>query len=142
MGDDIFFLIALLWVAFIIGLSVVYRKNVGKPIFPRIPDNALFAEKRASANFAGNCLLLSVTDQKVWLVPQFPFTLMFLPEIYRLEKEVPVSQISSVDASNSWFGNNLIVSYEDDGPRNLRVRLREPFVAKNVIERAKQALRS
>lgn len=138
MGDDIWFIIAPLWIAVVVGISIVYRKNAEKPIFPKFPENALFAEKRASSSFASNCLMVWVTNRSVHLVPQFPFNLMFLPEIYRLEKEVPISRVSKVEISNSWFGNNLIVTYDEGGPRKLRVRVRAPQAAKEAIERAKQ----
>ena len=141
MGVDIWFLIAPLWIALVIGASIIYRKNVGKPIIPELPDNALFAEKRASGPFASNCLMVWVTDRALHLSPQFPFNLVFLPEIYRLEKEVPVWKISKIDTSNSWFGHNMIVTYDDGGPRKFRVRIRQPQAAKDAIERAKQIRR-
>ena len=78
---------AFLWLALVIAASIFYRRRVGKPIFPRAPANALFAEKRCSGNSrrsiltqiggASNCLLIYVADRTLHIVPQFPFNLMF-----------------------------------------------------------------
>jgi hypothetical protein len=78
------------WVAIFIALSIGYRRWSGKPIFPRIPANARFAEHWASGGFASNCLLVAVTDAALIVVPRFTFNLMFLPQIYGLEHVIPL----------------------------------------------------
>jgi hypothetical protein len=124
------FWIPLCWIAFVIALSIVVRRRAGKVLMPRIADNAIFAERWASGRMAGNCLLVAVTTDALTVAPRFPFNLMFLPEIYGLEKDIPLPTIARVERLRGWPGNNVAVFYGDP-TRKLLLRLRDPdaFVA-------------
>ena len=117
------------WIFSIILLSIVVRRVRGKPIFPRIPDDALFVERKASGPWAANCLIVAVSPDAILVTPFFPFNLMFLPEIYGLEVSIPVDDVLSV-AEARHFGSNILVIYGEAG-KKLRLRLRDPaaFVA-------------
>jgi hypothetical protein len=118
--------VAVGWVALIIGLSVIVRRRAGKPIIPRVPDGALYAERWASGPWASNCLLVYVTDEVLSVVPRFPFNLMFLPEVYGLERTVPLRAIREVKQTRGFgFISNVAVTY-GDRPRKLRLKLRDP----------------
>jgi hypothetical protein len=124
VGTPWFFWFAPAWVAAGILLSILYRRRAGKPIYPKVPANACYAERRGSAPFAANCLLVWVTPDALEMVPRFPFNLMFLPEIYRLERSIPVGTIREVERTR-FSPNNVIVTYGDEG-RRLRLRVGRP----------------
>jgi hypothetical protein len=119
-----FFWAALAWVIFVIALSVFYRRRTGRPIYPKVPINARYSEKWASATFANNCLMVWVTDDALSVVPRFPFNLMFLPEFYRLERSIPMGQIREVRRKHG-LGNNVVVTYGMDS-KELRLRVSRP----------------
>jgi len=113
------------WLALVSGASAIYRKSNGKPIIPRLPQGALFAERFGSSTWANNCLLVSVTADELRVVPFFPFTLGFLPEIYRLDQRVSVRTIRSVELFETSWGNNVLIRYGPD-ERALKLKLRNP----------------
>ncbi len=78
------------WIVFVIGVSIVFRRSRGKPLFPKVPVDAIYVEKSASGRWASNCLLVAVTQKALSVVPKFPFNLMFLPEVYGLERTIPI----------------------------------------------------
>ena len=127
---DWFIWLAIGWVALVVLLSVLMRKASGKPIIPSVPANAIFAERRASGKMASNSLIVAVTPDALIVTPRFPFNLMFLPEIYRLEHTISRSAVRGVARIASRWGNNVTVTY---GPheRELGLKLRDPegFVA-------------
>jgi hypothetical protein len=132
MGDDQFpvwfFWLSLIWIVFLVLLSVVIRKARDKPIVPKVPQNALYAERSASGGMASNCLIVAVTPDALVVTPRFPFNLMFLPEIYGMEHNVPRSTITQVSAARSW-GSNVTISRREG--RDLKLKVRDPagFVA-------------
>ena len=134
MSDDPFpdwFLWAAIgWVTFVILLSVLVRKGSGKPIVPRVPADAVFAERRASGRMASNCLIVAVTPRTLLITPRFPFNLGFLPEIYGLEHTIARADLREVSCTGSHWGNNVAVTYGPQG-RRLGLRLHDPagFVA-------------
>ena len=123
----VMFAAAFAWVALIYGVSIVVRRAKGKPIFPKVPAGALYADKWASGRWASNCLIVSVTDKAVSVVPKFPFNMGFLPEIYGLERTIPVASVREVRCLRS-FGlfNNVAVVYDDGVQRELRLKVRNP----------------
>lgn len=135
--DFAWFAVTILWIVFWIAASIIYRKRAGKPIIPRFPADTIFAEKKASGRLASNCLMVAVTNQRFFVTPQFPFNLMFLPEIYGNEHDIPVSEILDVTCSSKWLGHNLFVTYGLRGPKKLRLRVRDPEAAREAIHRAK-----
>ena len=114
-------------------LSVLYRRNAGKPLFPKIPADARYAERWGSGPFASNCLLVWITADRLEVVPRFPFNLMFLPEIYRLERSIPISTIRKVERKRFSL-NNVIVTYGDE-ERRLRLRAGRPDDLVAALER-------
>jgi len=81
----ILFPIACIWMSTVAVASILYRKRLGKPLFPRAPRNAVFAESWRSGRSldglariggAQNCLLVHVADGVLTIVPNFPFDLM------------------------------------------------------------------
>ena len=125
------------WLAFIIAMSIFYRRYAGKPIFPRAPVNAVFIEKRCSGHSrsnilttlggASNCLLVYVADRSVHIVPQFPFNLMLLPEVWRLEVSAAASTIKIISGGEIFGRTSIILTIgrPDDG-RSFRLWLRRP----------------
>ena len=93
-------------------------------MFPTVPTDAIYADKRASGRWARNCLLVAVTDKALSVVPKFPFNLMFLPEIYGLERTIPLRNIRDVRRLRGLgLGNNVAVDY---GETELRLKVRNP----------------
>lgn len=130
---DWFIWIAGGWVILIIGFSIVIRKMSDKDIFPTAPDDALFAERGASARMASRCLLVAVTKNALVVTPTFPFNLMFLPQVYGLEHDIPISSIDQIQTKRSWLGSNAIVSYGKG--RKLALKLKQPEKFDAVIQK-------
>jgi len=122
------------WVALVIGASVIYRRASGKPIFPRIPVHARFADRWASGDFASNCLLVAVSDNTLTVVPRFPFNLMFLPQIYSLEHNIPLATIKRIEIMKGLFARSVLIVYGDND-RSLRLRVRDPLALETALRR-------
>ena len=105
-------------------LSILYRRKAGKPMFPKVPAIARYAERWASTPFASSGLLVWVAEDTLHVVPRFPFNLMFLPEIYHLERTIPFSAIREVERRGFCRGK-VIVTYGDER-RRLRLYVRRP----------------
>lgn len=129
-----FAFLAPLWVAAFIAASVMYRRRAGKPIFPRIPADARFVDRWASADFASNCLLVAVTDGELIVVPRFPFNLMFLPEIYGMEHRIPLKSISKVEIRKLFLSTSLFVTFGEQD-RTLRLRVRDLVALEKALRR-------
>lgn len=131
------FLFPFIWIIGWVGVSVIYRLRVGKPLFPRIPGDAIVSQRLASGRNrrnwliglgrARNCLNVAVTRNELLVSPMFPFNLMFLPEIYGLEVRLPLSSITSVERTASLWGEMLTVHFGDKGPLDLRLRDPDSF---------------
>ena len=116
--------LAFAWIVFVIGVSIMFRRSRGKPVFPAVPADALYVDKSASGRWASNCLLVAVTDKALSVVPKFPFNLGFLPEIYGLERTIPLRNIREVRRLRGLgLGNNVAVDY---GEAELRLKVRNP----------------
>lgn len=127
---------AFAWIALWIGASILYRGSRGKPIFPRKPDHTLFFERYGSGNSnknlltklggASNCLSVAVTNDSLIVQPIFPFNLMFLPEIYGLEYDIPRKNIRSVIEKKALLGRvtTLEFSTTDGKQHSIDLRLR------------------
>jgi hypothetical protein len=129
--------VAIAWTVFVVGISIVFRRSKGKPVFPVVPSGALYVDKWASGRWASNCLLVAVTDNAVTVVPRFPFNLMFLPEVYGLERTIPMTTVREVRRLQS-FGlfNNVAVVYDDGVQRELRLRVRKPQAFVDAVGRS------
>ena len=135
--------VALLWLAMVVSASVIYRRRAGKPIVPRAPVDATFVEKGCSGNSqsnfltelggASNCLLVYVAGQRLHIVPQFPFALMFLPEIWRLEATADVSKVSLSAPTRSFGRASVFLTIHESRPRSFRLWLRDPAGLQQAI---------
>ena len=129
---------AWLWVGGGIALSVFFRLRRRKPIFAKPPADALFVERRTSGrslrNFvtsvggASNALMVAVTPDAVVVQPHFPFTLMFLPEVYGLDEVVTRSRLRKVEEVGGILGRKIVLEFSSTarGDERLELRLRDP----------------
>lgn len=136
-------LIPLLWISGWIGASVVFRLSKGKPLWPSAPANSRFVERWASGNCldtlwgrlwgARNCLLVTLSDTELYVSPQFPFNLMFLPEIYGLEDRIPYDRVRGCEQIDRWYGKSVrlefVRSNGSDSTFNLILRKRQEFLS-------------
>jgi hypothetical protein len=130
-------------IAWFVG-SIVYRSLSGKRVFPRAPDDATFKEAwRSGRSLTGllgrlggarNCLLIYVADGELTITPLFPFTLMFLPEVYSLQMQAPARAVS-VARTRGLMGTGLRLSIEGDpGPR-FEIWLKDPDAFEAALRR-------
>ena len=129
------FLFPPLWIAGVIAASIWNRRRKGKPIFPKAPLDATFSEKGCSgrslkgalSKFGGanNCLLVYVQGNRLVITPQFPFNLMFLPEIYGLGNAVPVEKITAIVPITSFVRKALRVEFDHNGPTPVELVLND-----------------
>ena len=127
-----------------VGVSIVYRRAHGKPVLFFGLENAVFQESRASGRStrswftrlggARNALIVAVTHDRLVVRPYFPFNLMFLPEIYGLEYEVPLRDVMRVEEKKPLLWTMVHVEFRDPASNEVRkliLRLRDPkaFVA-------------
>ena len=77
---------------------------------------------------ARNALFVGVSPESVYVLPQFPFNLLFLPEIYGLEHVIPRGQIRRAVSVSSLLGNEVRVEFNGaSGASNeLALKLRRP----------------
>jgi hypothetical protein len=136
-------LVPLFWIAAWIGASVIFRLSRGKPLWPSAPPNPRFVERYASGNCldtlwgrlggARNCLLVTLSETELYVTPQFPFNLMFLPEIYGLEAHVPYQRIRSCTLIDRWYGKSVRIEFTrssgSDSTFSLLMRKRKEFLA-------------
>lgn len=130
-----------LWVGTIVLLSILRRRHIGKPVFPKPPGAALFVERRTSGRnlktmrgrFGGakNCLLVVVTETELSVEAMFPFNLMFLPEVYGLDFRIKRSTIQHIDTKPGVFGETIVVQAADE---HFELRLRNPTSFKLALE--------
>ncbi|MEG3143434.1 hypothetical protein U1839_02095 [Sphingomonas sp. RT2P30] len=146
------FLIPLLWVVLAVGISVAFRRINDKPIIPRLPTGARFAERIASGRSlrsiitrfggAGNCLMVAVTGDRLVVTPFFPFTLMFLPEIYGLEASIPGDAIRDVRSSTSMFRRVVVVAWDQPERQEIELRVRRPDALIAALEAIRRPARA
>ena len=116
------------WIACVVLLSVIVRKRSGKPIVPAVPENAIYADRNASGRWASKCLIVAVTSDAFIVMPKFPMNLMFLPEIYGLEYNIPRGEISRVDGRKTWAAN-VQISLRDGRKFKLKVHNPAAFLS-------------
>jgi hypothetical protein len=125
--------LAIAWLVFITGLSIAFRRKRGRPVIPRVPNDALYVDKRASGRWASNCLLVAITPDTVSVAPRFPFNLGFLPEIYGLERAIPIRAIRDVRRLRGFgLGNNVAVDF---GYGELRLKVHNPQAFLDALAR-------
>ena len=130
-------LIGLLWVLAVATASILVRRSRGKPVLFFSVPNAVFQERTASGcsndrwwrRFGGanNCLVVAITRDKLVIRPFFPFNLMFAPEMYGLEHEIPLSSIVRTSADRFLFRRRVRVHFrEGDRERDVSLFLKRP----------------
>lgn len=127
------FAICLAWVALVVAASAIYRTSRGKPVLTRAPNEPVFLERWTSGRSlrnvltrlggARNCLLVAVTRDALVIRPHFPFTLLFLPEVYGLDWTIPRSSIQSVEQVEGLMGARLLVAFLSGEGNTERVEL-------------------
>jgi hypothetical protein len=113
--------------------SVVYRLLRRKPILFFSVAGSQYLEQGVSGGAARNCLVVAIAEGRLIIRPFFPFNLLFLPEIYRLEIDVPVENVVSAELlsgprRSAWrnlfsVGRNVHVSVRQPGHRTETIQL-------------------
>lgn len=130
----------LLWTLVWVGGSIVYRRAHGKPVLFFGVRDAVFQERVASGystrnvvtkmGGAHNALVVAVTRDRLVIRPYFPFTLLFLPEIYGLDYEVPLHNIVRAEEKKvMMLWTRVSVEFRnpaDNEVREVILRLRDP----------------
>lgn len=121
------------WLLGVLAASVVTRIRAARPIFPRVPEGALFAARFGSGHSrrnlltrlggAGHCLLVAVTRDRLVIVPFFPFNLLFLPDLYGLELDLAPAAIRDVRDGAGLFGRRILITYLAPDPRVFELRV-------------------
>ena len=127
------FIFAWWWLLLPIGGSVLYRISRGKPVLFFGVRGASFQERNASGRsnrsvltrFGGarGCLVVAVVGDRVVIRPWFPFTLMFMPEIYNLEFEFFVRDIVDATTVESFAGKRIDLSFRNSAGETEAVAL-------------------
>jgi hypothetical protein len=61
---------------------------------------------------AKNFLWVIVTKDDLQVSPHFPFSLMFLPEVFGLDHRIPGKSIMDVrETSSAWLGGSVLIRY-------------------------------
>lgn len=141
------FAIGATWVALVIALSVLYRRSKGKPLFRPQFDRPLFLETWRSGRSlrspitrlggANDCVWVAVHDGALLVGPHFPFTLVFLPEIYGLEYAVPGDAVRSVERADGVLARGRVrvtIERRPGDEESFEVSLRDPDGFVRAIE--------
>lgn len=128
-------LLPLLWIGGWIAASIWFRRANGKPIIPQKPTDAAFWEDWCSGRSlrngftriggARNCLLIYVADGQLVVTPRFPFTLMFLPELFGLDLRASTASIASVEPTQHFWGRALRISFHASDPAPIELKLHD-----------------
>jgi len=128
------FLVPLAWLVALLSASILYRRSQGKPVLFFGVHGAKFLERAASGHAndtwytrlggASHCLIVAVASGTLIVRPHFPFNLLFLPEIYRLEHVVPLEHIIEATEQKSIFGGVVLVRFRDEQLQERSVTLR------------------
>ncbi len=128
-------LAAFLWVGAFILASVLLRLRSGRSIRTRVPERSQFAERFASGRSerswftrmggANSCLMVAVTRDQLHIALQFPFNLMFMPQVWDLEHCIRRRDIQSVKLGPSRW---IRIEWQQPGSRRraFRLRVRQP----------------
>ena len=116
---------SVLWIVGWVLASVFYRLSQGKPILPSGVENAIYIERFASGcshkawytklGGASRCLVVAIANGRLIVRPMFPFNLMFLPEIYGLEYEIPIEHVSRIEETAGLRRGTLIEFRDGNG---------------------------
>ena len=139
LAPEIASYLGLAWVLFLAALSAIYRTNKGKPVlFWSVPDADFvvhFASGHAGRKWflgfggASNCLVVAVAHGRFIVRPWFPFNLLFLPEIFGIECDVPLEWVTSASCSDSRFSiHRIVIDFHDEllQPHTISLLVRDP----------------
>lgn len=129
--------VPILWIGGWIAASIVWRRRRGLPIYPRVPPGAVFSRQWISGasqrdiitqlGGARGCLMVAVTRDRLIIRPNFPFNLMFLPQVYDLEHDIARTDILSADLRRGLFGPLAVISFRQPGGLARTVELRSLY---------------
>lgn len=123
--------------------SIVQRLVLRRPLTASPHPQARFVERwasgRANESFlsrfgaARHCLQVQVVGDELQVQPHFPLTLGFVPEVYDLERRIPLARIEAAVIVGGRHAQAVEIRYttESGTPRNLLLLLRraEAFLA-------------
>ena len=133
--DNLSYLISfsILWIASWVTASILYRRSHSKPILFWTVDNADFIERSASGHShhswyaklggASRCLVVAVANGRLIVRPVFPFNLMFLPEIYGLEHDVPLDYVTHAELKVGMTQKSVELEFQDTHSKSHKVTL-------------------
>jgi len=125
--------LVVLWILGWIGASIAYRKARGKPVlFIGVPGASY--QQRGTSGYshrswltklggASGCLVVAVANGRLIIRPFFPFNLMFLPEIYGLEYDVPLESILDARRVASLLRRRIDLEFRDTLGQTERISL-------------------
>ena len=149
--DPVMIAPALAWIVAVTLASIGYRRVAGKPILFFSLDRARFLERTASGHSndnllrriggAANCLVVGIVDDRFVVRPFFPFNLLFLPEIYALEHDIPLSRIREVVLGRFLFWKQAVVSFDDERgrSRSMTLYLKDPDGLAKLLRPTRQS---
>jgi len=128
----------LVWFGGWMAVSIILRKARGKPIFPRLPRDAVYSQRAGSGwndrHFLGRMggarrvLLVAVTEEELIVCPDFPANLFVPPWSGGPEFQTPLRGIHRV-YERRWFRNPAVMVELIDGRRfGLALRRPEAFM--------------
>jgi hypothetical protein len=69
--------------------------------------------------------MVYIHDRELVVTPKFPFTLMFLPEIYGLDIRVPLTSVTSATPATVLMRRILRITFAAGGPSPMELSLRD-----------------
>ena len=125
------------WIGGWVAVSIIYRKARRKPIFPRLPRDAVFSQRAGSGwndrHFLGRLggarrvLLVAVTSDELVVYPDFPFNLISSG----MEFRTPLTGVHRV-YERRWIRNSAVMVELIDG-RRFGLALRKPEAFKRAL---------
>jgi hypothetical protein len=134
-----------IWIAIVLAVSIIMRRRQGKPIFPRVPESAVFSERMASGRSDGwralggasNCLMVWIDRDTLTIVPFFPFNLMFVGDIWGLEKTILRRDVIRVERHWGVLRETIVVTYRQNlETRRFTLVLRKSEVFVRLLNRS------
>lgn len=128
--------------------ALLVRRAQGKPLLAPSASTFEFAERWTSGRSLGswwarlgranNCLLVGIRGDRLLVQPHFPFNQWFVPEMFGLEHDVAVKDITRLASRPGLFRESLIVEYRDRAmeSRALELSLRDPDALLAALSRS------
>lgn len=140
-----FFLLHLVCLVAFVAASVVNRRRKGRYLILPTFASASFLETwrsgrshrntRTRLGGASNCLWVAVDAGRLRVGPHCPFNLMFLPDFFDLEYDVPATDIRSIETKRQFLGSVTVIRFRNHKgeTESFEVQLRNPELLKQVI---------